>query len=65
MLKIIKLTKNFKIKLKEYKSIIKPYIYIFIILTVCITALIRADFNYTDDLGRVAEGYRGWNNFSR
>ena len=66
MLKIIKLTEDFKIKLKDYKSIIiKPYIYIFIILTICITALIRADFNYIDDLGRVAEGYRGWNKFSR
>ena len=30
-----------------------------------INAIIRANYNYIDDLGRVAQGYRGWDNFSR
>lgn len=30
-----------------------------------ISAIIRANVNYIDDMGRVAEGYRGWHNFSR
>lgn len=29
------------------------------------SAIIRANVNYIDDMGRVAEGYRGWGNFSR
>lgn len=27
--------------------------------------IIRADFNYADDVGRVFKGYSGWHNFSR
>ena len=41
----------------------------FLILTaiyfVGISAILRANVNYIDDWGRVAEGYRGWENFSR
>ena len=41
----------------------------FLVLTaiyfVGISAILRANVNYIDDWGRVAEGYRGWENFSR
>lgn len=30
-----------------------------------ISAILRANFNYIDDMGRVLQGYTGWNNFSR
>ena len=30
-----------------------------------ISAVLRANFNYIDDMARVAEGYIGWGNFSR
>lgn len=30
-----------------------------------ISAILRANFNYIDDVGRVAEGYRDWGGFSR
>lgn len=43
----------------------KPFIILNLIYILAMTAVIRANFNYVDDLGRVARGYRGWNNFSR
>lgn len=63
MNRIIKFKEN--LKNKDYKFIIKPYLYCVIILIFCMTSLIRADFKYNDDLGRTAEGYRGWNSFNR
>lgn len=36
-----------------------------VIFFVGISAILRANFNYIDDMGRVAQGYRGWENFSR
>ncbi len=30
-----------------------------------ISAILRADFNYIDDMGRITFGYQGWENFSR
>lgn len=30
-----------------------------------ISAILRANFNYIDDLGRVAQGYKDWDGFSR
>lgn len=30
-----------------------------------ISAILRADFNYIDDMGRITFGYQGWDNFSR
>jgi len=35
------------------------------IYTLGISAILRANFNYIDDMGRVAGGYRNWKNFSR
>lgn len=54
-----------KRKVKEYSFMIKPIIYIALIFTIAISAIIRADFNYCDDQGRVATGYKGWMYFSR
>lgn len=59
------ITENLKNNSDRYKFIIKPFWIITIIYIIAISTIIRADFNYVDDLGRVAEGYRGWSNFSR
>lgn len=56
---------KFTSMLKEYSFIIKPFFYIAVIFIVGIIAIIRANFNYIDDLKRVAEGYVGWESFSR
>ena len=37
----------------------------FCVYFVALIPLVRADFNYIDDNGRVIWGYRGWDNFSR
>lgn len=58
-----------KEKIKEwfltYKPFLKPMIIIFIIYLLGISAILRANFNYIDDMGRAFAGYRGWSNFSR
>lgn len=36
-----------------------------LIYSIGISAIVRADFLYLDDLGRTLYGYRGWENFSR
>lgn len=46
-------------------SALKSFGILAIIFLVGISAILRANFNYLDDMGRVAEGYRGWENFSR
>ena len=51
--------------LKDLKNIIKPFFCITIIIIIALSAMIRADFNYNDDLRSVAEGYVTWNHFSR
>ena len=43
----------------------KAFVILTVILLIGISAIIRADFNYIDDMGRIAEGYKGWENFSR
>ena len=70
--------KNFIIKimnnrsLGEYlKNIIpfnvikRPFLLLCAIYSIAITAIVRANVNYVDDLGRTARGYRGWENFGR
>jgi hypothetical protein len=61
-------------KCKNYcKSFDKSYVFsinqsfwvLFGIYLVGISAILRANFNYIDDIGRVAYGYKGWGNFSR
>ena len=60
-----KLLNKLKNKVSKYGFIIKPVIYISIIFAIAISAIIRANFNYKDDLRRVAIGYMGWSNYSR
>ena len=43
----------------------KPFFALLFIYGFAINAIVRANYNYIDDLGRVAQGYRGWDNFSR
>ena len=59
------LKKDLISKIREYDFILKPLLCIFIICSIAIIPLIRADFNYNDDLGRVALGYKDWEYFSR
>lgn len=47
------------------KWVIKPVLEISIIYFIALLSLFRANFNYIDDLGRVAQGYRNWINWSR
>ncbi len=49
----------------EYGRLLKPFVVLSLLHMLALTALIRANFNYIDDLGRVAEGYRGWDDFGR
>lgn len=48
--------------LKKYK---KPFLILFFVFLLGIYSIIRANFNYKDDLARVAFGYQGWQDFSR
>lgn len=41
------------------------YIILFAIFVIAVLALLRANINYIDDMGRGIDGYRGWDNFSR
>ena len=51
-----------KEKISTYK---KPFLILTIIFLIGIYPIIRANYNYIDDIGRVAHGYKGWENFSR
>ena len=53
---------NFK---NNYSYLFKPFIILFIIYIIAFYPIIRANFNYLDDLERVNVGYRGWLGFSR
>lgn len=50
---------------KKYSYLIKPFLFFFIIYAFAIYPIIRANFNYSDDIGRVYLGYHGWDDFSR
>lgn len=40
-------------------------ILLFLIFSIGISAILRSNVNYIDDIGRTIDGYKGWNNFSR
>lgn len=54
---------------KEFRDWVKPFLkpvgILWIIITVGMFAILRANFSYMDDLARTVEGYKGWGNFSR
>ena len=49
----------------KYKFLFKPFLLLSTIYGLGIISIIRANFNYIDDLGRVYNAYRGWSNWSR
>lgn len=49
----------------KYKFMAKPIFLISLIYIIGISAIIRTNFNYIDDIGRVAHGYKQWNRASR
>lgn len=55
----------FKSLEKEIRQWIKPFLIIFCIYFIGVLAIIRANFNYIDDMARINQGYKGWDNFSR
>lgn len=50
---------------KDIPHMKKPFIILFCIYLVGLSSLIRANYNYMDDLGRTAWGYTLWDDFSR
>lgn len=50
---------------EEWKQPLTSFILLFAMNLAGITAILRANFNYWDDMGRAAEGYKGWEDFSR
>lgn len=49
----------------EHKKLILAFLSLMIIYLIAYFSIFRADFKYIDDLGRVYDGYRGWDNFNR
>jgi len=56
---------NNKLHFKLNKEIIKSVCILSFIYFLGISAILRANFNYIDDMGRVFGGYREWGAFSR
>lgn len=54
-----------KEELLRYTALKKTFFVLAAVYGVGISALIRANYSYVDDLARAYEGYSGWNNFSR
>lgn len=50
---------------KKYGHLLKPFIILFFIYLLAIYPILRINFNYLDDAGRAATGYREWKEFSR
>ncbi len=49
----------------KYAYLLKPLIILLVIYSLAFFTIFRTDFNYSDDLGRVYEGYTEWEHFSR
>jgi hypothetical protein len=50
---------------EKYKYLIKPFFILLILYSIALYPIVRVNFNYIDDLGRVNEGYKHWDNYSR
>lgn len=50
---------------KDIPHMKKLFIILFCIYLVGLSPLIRANYNYMDDIGRIRAGYLGWDDFSR
>lgn len=53
-----------KIKLKKV-SAKRAFAIVTFVYILGISAILRANINYIDDMGRIAEGYKGWEDYSR
>lgn len=42
------------------KVFVKPVLIVFVIILLGMSAILRANFSYVDDLARTVEGYKGW-----
>lgn len=51
--------------MNKVKDLKKPFIILCVIYLIGISAIIRANVNYLDDIGRVYLGYSEWDNYSR
>ncbi|MDR0596396.1 MAG: glucosyltransferase domain-containing protein, partial [Clostridiales Family XIII bacterium] len=49
----------------NFRPLLKPALYSFFMYIVAISAILRANFNYVDDMGRSLSGYRIWDTSSR
>lgn len=54
--------KKLKTDLLSFK---RTFIVLFILILVALSAIIRADYFFRDDLARVVLGYKGWDDFGR
>ena len=50
---------------RQYKFMVKPCLLLAAIYTLAISALLRANYNYRDDLKRVISGRKGWEDYGR
>lgn len=62
---ISKINERFRAGIAQYKFLIKPFVALTAIFLIGIIGLLRTNYSYLDDAARVAQGYKGWNNFSR
>lgn len=62
---LFKITAKIKSKISKYKFFLKPAIILTIIYLIGFSAILRANFYYSDDLGRADLGYKKWDDFSR
>lgn len=64
--KIIKDFNEWLCSLKAEMSFWKyPFLILFVVYFLGILSIIRANYNYLDDIGRIRAGYLGWDDFSR
>lgn len=50
---------------RDYRFLLKPFALLTLLYLLGISAILRANYNYIDDMGRAAEGYHQWDAFSR
>ena len=50
---------------RSYDWVKKPFLWLCLLYTFALLALLRADYSYVDDMGRALWGYRGWLDWSR
>lgn len=65
MNKLRKLKVGFEKKWQENNFLVKPFLMLFLIYLVGISAILLAGVHYADDVARTNYGYAGWNGFSR